>query len=136
MDNIQSLLDKLSFKLTDKDGWFEDEDGISYQIPIDSILTGRLNFCGCGDPDAVAEYIADGLQFIKDEYYNITGRILEDRIRQVFGNEKSAQFFFQWCDSQKLTEHGSSVPGWLSKKGINMISDLSVLRELTDLVGK
>jgi len=46
---------------------------------------------------------------------------------KLFGNEKAMFFFYYWCDVLKLTEHGGCIPGWLSEKGKNTLSDLEDL---------
>jgi len=34
-------------------------------------------------------------------------------------------FMWYWFDKEELTEHGGSVPGWLTKKGLGMLNKLN-----------
>lgn len=94
------------------DGYYTDEEGFSYE-EIDQLLMGRLRFCGCGDGDAALEYVRSNLQDIKD---GITRK----------SEKTGAQYFvWYWLDSEGFTDHGVSVPGWLTEKGNQLLEDLT-----------
>lgn len=117
------------FKNDDIDGGYIDESGCHYDDAESFYQNGIFKMCGCGRAEDNLAYIRDGLQHIAD-YEEIDG--LDDMqydawLRagiEVFGNELSRYFFFYWLDSIELTEHGSSIPGWLTEKGKQVLEDL------------
>lgn len=115
-----------------KDDGYYDECGCFYETAEDFYQTKVFGFCGCGHPNGNLEYVRDGLAHIGKERPENMGQ--EEHSRwfdqwvneglEIFGNEKSRYFFFYWCDTNELTEHGGSVPGWLTEKGKQALSDL------------
>ena len=111
------------------DGWFKFDD-TDFQTLEDLIQTGILGFCGCGAPDENLEYIRRGLELIAVPYpegndwaaWNATRKA---SVQEIFGNDRSAYFFYYWCDKHRLTEHGGSVPGWLDEKGKKLLGLLN-----------
>jgi hypothetical protein len=96
-------------------------DGINYNDLESLIISGIFNFCGCGLPE-------EAIKFIRDVMAHI------DRKRP--DNQKFEDFYKEWSEEgdkiaplgalyftyyvladKELTEHGGSVPGWLSPKG-------------------
>jgi len=82
----------------------------------DQIIT-ELGFCGCGRPE-------DALRFLRDLLAEI-GREgdAENRWKRISdaagGQQKPGMdyFVFYQLDHLGLTDHGGSVPGWLSDRG-------------------
>ncbi len=115
-------------KYKKEDGYYND-DGVFYESAEDFYQVEIFGFCGCGLPDENLEYIHDGLTHINDE--RPEGAKHDEWYKKwveegdvIFGNEFSRYFFFYWCDKQELTEHGGSVPGWLTDKGKRILFDL------------
>ena len=111
-------------KLADfrKDDGYRDEAGCYFDDTEALISTGILGMCGCGDPAGNLEYIRTGLCLIDERLQSdATDRKWWDeyqqRVRAHFGNHLSEQFFYYWLDKEAFTEHGSSIPGWLTEKG-------------------
>jgi hypothetical protein len=116
-------------KYKQEDGWYKDEDGISYET-AESFFQGMFNFCGCGCPDLSLEFIKDALQHVSDlslfvhskkitwQEWNATG------IR-LFHTNGIEYFTYYFLDANELTEHGGSVPGWLTPKGQELLEDLT-----------
>lgn len=113
-------------------GEYYEHDGCEHDDPTNLIQCGLLNFCGCGSPEENLKYILTGLELINEKppasgpewrewYADTTKRRLEH-----FGNQQAEYFFYYWCDERGYTEHGSSVPGWLDKDGLEL---LALLRE-------
>lgn len=120
-----------------KEGSYYDEDGCCYETAEDFYQSRSFNFCGCGSPDKNLEYIRDGLAHIdktqpenisREEYHKWYDEWKKEG-HEIFGNEKARYFFFYWADMLELTEHGGSVPGWLTEKGRETLADL---REICD----
>ena len=116
-----------------KDDGYYDEDDCYYETAKDFIQTKILGFCGCGRPEDNLEYIRDGLAHINaprsknmtHEQHSEWFKKWVKRGHEIFGNELSRYFFFYWCDKEGLTEHGSSIPGWLTPKGEELLEDLN-----------
>jgi len=113
--------------------------GGHYDTATDLIQTGMLKFCACGAPEQNLLYVLGGLELIDEDRPD--GTLAEfhkwckkwEKRRQVhFGSEAAADFFFYWADSQELTEHGSSVPGWLTNKGKELMTLLREWKEMPD----
>ena len=98
---------------------YVDDDGCYYEDAIAFIQTGILGFCLCGSPEENLTYLRDGLRYIQQK--------CEGDYVGIFGNERSRDFFFYACDEKGLTEHGTLIPGWLTQKGEDLLSDLDEL---------
>lgn len=92
---------------------------------------GKFEFCGCGLPESAAVYIRDGMQAFVDLWGVIEARpAAEHRAAwQAFyaywPDEGARYFFWYWLDSRRLTEHGGSVPGWLTDEGTDYLAALA-----------
>jgi hypothetical protein len=131
------------YKVGDEGPWnymYPDADGCSYEDAVNLIQVGILGFCGCGVPGMNLAFVRDGLAHIDQKF---DGDVFKERDawhafwnakkadeKRIFGSEAAAYFFYYWASKEDLTEHGGSVPGWLSDKGREVLDDL---RELTRL---
>jgi len=109
-----------------KDGGYYSEDGCFYESSEDFIQCEILGFCGCGNPECNLEFIMNGLKYINDPQPEDRSKFdewIEDGMK-LFGSEGAKYFFFYWADKEGLAEHGGSVPGWLTEKGAQLLSDL------------
>ena len=133
----------------DSSGWFyiEGEDrgekihGCSKTL--DSLINvDVLGFCGCADPETNVYLVRDGLSLIaqlRQSWWGLDDtmeqrltkqqatRELEEKLTQLFGNEASKQFFYYWAHSKGYTDHGSSIPGWLTERGEALLKLLNVV---------
>lgn len=100
--------------ITEQDGMYV-YDGCHYDTRADALLGGVLGFCLCGQPEEAGAFVARGLELIEQWRKRLPGH--EQACLQHFGSAGAAMFFYYWADNQELTEHGGSVPGWLSFKG-------------------
>lgn len=98
------------------------------------IQTGILDFCGCGDVEGNLKFVQNGLKHIDDFHQKHSNRSFNDYYEQwiknglsIFGNESARNFFFYWADKEGFTEHGGSIPGWLTEKGRELLEDLNEL---------
>jgi Na+-translocating ferredoxin:NAD+ oxidoreductase RnfC subunit len=112
-------------KHTDKDGYGYNFEDCNYESLTDIIQCGMLNLCGCGMPFDNIQYIRKGLEHLlwRSQNYNLKNdeqaswEQIKEKEKEVFGNEQSAYFFYYWASKEDYTEHGGSVPGWVSEKG-------------------
>jgi hypothetical protein len=134
VDNVECLIERVMFI----DKYKEHEHGYSYimddcyyEDATSLIAGGMLGFCGCGDNDSALKYIKDALQLVADlrevRNKNLTWDDWRVRVNSVFSNEGAEYFMWYFLDNKELTEHGSSVPGWLTTKGEELLSDLNEL---------
>lgn len=101
-------------------------DDCSYDTDISLIGSGILGFCGCGDPEEAIKYVHKGLQLVnikKDIHFTEW----EKELNKVFTDLGSIYFMWYFLNNKELTEHGSCVPGWLTTKGEELLSDLNEL---------
>ncbi len=103
-------------------GRYQDKDGCIYESAQEFLQSGILGFCGCGDPDISLKYIKDSLTLI-EAYSNIATPDFED-YGEPFKGKGDVYFIWYFLDQEGFTSHGSSVPGHLTKKGEDFLSDL------------
>lgn len=120
-----------------KGNGYYDQEGCYYEDAESFIATGILGFCGCGMPDDAVEYVRKALQLIDD----LTQLVYEEKLtieqwkereKLIFTDYGAEYFMWYFLDNKKLTEHGVSVPGWLTEKGTELLSDLIELSKLKD----
>lgn len=114
-------------KFKREDGYFT-EDNVHYEDAESLIQIEMLGFCGCGNPDDAAEYVRKVLQNIQDRDKVSKGITFDDwwkQVNELFPINGSAYFMWYFLDSKGFTEHGNSVPGWLTEKGKQLLEDLT-----------
>lgn len=110
-----------------KEGGFEDAEGCWHDDADSLLQTGIFKFCGCGRPEDNLDYILGGLELIAEkppqgyDAFSAWFDKHQERVRAHFGSMKAAYFFYYWADKEDLTEHGGSVPGWLTDKGHDLM---------------
>lgn len=121
----------------DDSGCYVTDDGCHHSDPED-VLDHLLGFCGCGSPEAARAYARDGLALIESEHapreahetreaWTARWERIKAARAALFGTDGAAYFFWYWADARGLTEHGGSVPGWLTTKGKEILHDLRIL---------
>jgi len=119
--------------------WLLGED--EYGSETSLLQIGVFDCCACGMPEENLEYILGALELISDlgpenktpfghdnEWSTWWDKHQADILKH-HGSEKAAYFFYYWADNQKLTEHGGSVPGWLTDKGEEVLGYLKSWQE-------
>ena len=114
-----------------KDGYY-DEYGCFYGDAKSFIATSIFGFCGCGMPNEALEYVRKSLQLVDDLTNLVFPNIIsyedwEKRKKQVFSDNGAEYLMWYFLNEKELTQHGSSVPGWLTQKGIELLSDINKL---------
>jgi len=117
----------------------QDDEGCYYTLYEDYLTTGVCEFCGCGCPDEALKYVAEALKLVawrKDYVWakDISKKEMDKRFHEwqtacknVFGSTGAEYFMWYWLDNQGLTQHGSSVPGWLTDKGEKLLVNINLL---------
>lgn len=107
------------------------KDGTSYD-DAESLLCDLLGFCGCGLPDEALKYVYNVLNVINTLHTEvhtdkITYEVWQKNCNNIMFNEGIAYFTYYILDSKSLTEHGGSVPGWLTPLGIDILNMLKTM---------
>jgi len=115
------------------------QDKFRYTAPsndelIDIIHINFFGFCGCGCPEEPIILVRDAMRYIKKckllEWNKDSTYTYEDwntEGDQLFHTQAIRYFMFYWLDKEEFTEHGGSVPGWLTDKGEDLLEILELL---------
>jgi hypothetical protein len=116
------------------DGIYKKGDS-EYEDPVDFIQASILDFCCCGCAEDNLKYVRDVLEYIDwimkqpkgfDKWDGIYAEWIE-KGKVLFSNEGAKYFAFYVMHTKGLTEHGGSVPGWLTVEGDELLRDLNEL---------
>ena len=102
---------------------------ISRDDAMDEVFE-KLGFCGCGMPSDAAEFIAKALAHIGHRCWDGPDFTYEDWKAEgdaLFHNDGIAYFVYYVFDKLELTDHGGSVPGWLTDLGKDVLAKLEKL---------
>lgn len=148
------MIDFNNIILGQEQQWLEDHfDGIYYTDDdaepcshsdlTSFILSGFFDFCGCGCREESLKFTKSGLNHIQNRTKKIQEnhgeqlKLIWEEIKKeensIFGSTGAAYFFYYWCDKEGLTEHGGSVPGWLTIKGEFVLNILTLNNELEQI---
>lgn len=110
---------------------FIDAQGCFYETADSVIQIGILGFCGCGCPDENVSFIGKVLRLI--EYREkLTFEQWQSKVKEVLPSGDFEYFMWYWLDKEEYTEHGGSVPGWLTDKGKQLLSDIDHWEKMAD----
>jgi hypothetical protein len=111
---------------------YEDSDGVCH-MDSEGLLGSYIDLCGCGNPEEALKFIRLSLSQIdklKTVWQKeITYENWEKENKEIYFNSGIEYFTYYMLDNYKLTEHGGSVPGWLSEKGKILLHDLNIWYE-------
>ncbi len=108
-------------------------DGCYWDSKEDYLQCHVWMFCGCGSPEDNLIYVRDALLVLEwwnqkrsgiTDGFDIDWGVWQEKLNVVFGNKLSEAFMWYWLDEKGYTEHGSSIPGWLTDKGKEMLAVL------------
>lgn len=121
-------------KFKGDDGGYVDTEGCWWETAEDFIHSHILGFCGCGAPQLSIRYVRDVLKHIEAVHALPRGDTRDDwgRVydewkeagKAIFSSEGAEYFAYYVMDDKGLTEHGGSVPGWLTELGLEVMEDL------------
>lgn len=115
-------------KVDDSDYPYLDEEGTSHSSYTMYVQCEMLKMCGCGQPEDNVKYILAALELVAEERND--WHEWNERCKDLFKTDEAEYFMWYWLETQGLTEHGSSVPGWLTEKGKNLLADLKEIKIL------
>lgn len=100
---------------------------MSDETDNESDIMDELGFCGCGMPVDATEYVLAVLEHIDRLKTHVWEKALtweqwNAEGDTIFTNDGAAYFAYYVMAEKGLTEHGGSVPGWLSEKGYAMVA--------------
>lgn len=110
-------------KYKKEDGYYGPDDCFS-ETAMNFMQGQILDFCCCGRPE-------DSLLFMRDVLAHIDGRNRKTWDEwnadgaKLFATDGAMYFTFYVLDKKGLTEHGGSVPGWLTPKGREIMEDIT-----------
>jgi hypothetical protein len=117
--------------------YVDPETGCCYDDAESYITTNMLGFCGCGDPGTALTYVRDSLRLLRiqqDFHRNAVKETWDEfwtryqtAVDAHFKSSGAEYFMWYWLDNKGYTEHGSSVPGWLTEGGRELLEDLEEL---------
>jgi hypothetical protein len=115
-----------------KDGDYIAPDGANQGgDPSDFMQSGMLGFCCCGNPDASLSLVRDVLRHISNlkEFVWSGKRTYEewDAAGKAICDGRAMYFLYYFLDAKGWTEHGGSVPGWLTADGYEILEDLDTI---------
>lgn len=116
-------------------GEYIDPTGCAWESAEDFLQGYVLGFCCCGQPDANLKFIAQVLKHINELKTEVWSKNISFEDWQFQGStiasENALYFAYYFLDQKELTEHGGSVPGWLTDKGIEFMEDVNELYKTT-----
>lgn len=118
-------------KFKREDGYYNKDD-CYYEDAESYIGTEILGFCGCGRPQTAMEYVRASLQNVSDKR-NMTYDEWAAEKKKLFTSDGQEYFMWYFLDNKGLTEHGGSVPGWLTVDGEELLHDLTELGKTIEL---
>lgn len=103
------MKDYLLKKNDDSEFGYVDNDGVSWDSPLEWLWVGVLGGCGCGHSDYLSEMAWKILKnFANDDF---AGRL------HVYDKDKY-EILAHWMDDKELIEHGTGIGGsWLTDYG-------------------
>lgn len=98
---------------------------------VDQLIhNGFFDFCCCGMPDASLRFIWEVLYSLDyiwqakempQEEWSSRWKAWEEKQKDV----NAVYFLYYWLDNEGFTEHGGSVPGWLTSDGEDLLYSLN-----------
>lgn len=115
----------------DKTGELVDAKGVRH-LSRDAYIEMLLGFCGCGAPEAAREYVRERMRLVYDFHDQQETQsalaLLRNGEAALFQSPGERYFFWYWLDEKGYSEHGGSVPGWLTREGKVMLAALEWLK--------
>ncbi len=117
----------------EEENYYTDKNGYAWDGQQDFLQGGILGFCCCGIPNQNLKYVGKALRLLS----NLSNQLISyeefnEQQLSLFGSREGAYFMWYFLSSKDLTEHGGSVPGWLSKEGIELMEDIESLEDEED----
>ena len=119
-------------KYADPDGGYT-YNGLYHGDEEGLLQCGILKQCGCGNPESnlrlvakVLRHLNDCKQYVWDDTHSMTFDDWVERGREIAPDD-ILNFIYYTIDEVELTEHGGSIPGWLTPLGHEFMEDVERL---------
>lgn len=130
-----SVMDGMTHDPDDDEFAYTDADGMSWSGLEEVLAIKVFGFCMCGAPDLALRLMRDALRLADmqspsdyDAHRAWYHAIYRPACEAVFGDKPGVEEVVWYLLNDKgLLEHGSSVPGWLTDKGRELLADLETL---------
>lgn len=110
------------------------ESSPEYDDPIDFIQQELFGFRGCGCPESNLKFIRDVMEILKWWHFYMKDKKFDDvypeyqkRLKDLCSNEGALYLAYYVLHDKGFTEHGGSVPGWLTDNGEELLVDINEL---------
>ena len=92
------------------------------------------HFCGCGNPGAAIEFLLGVLRAmnLRDAKGDIDWHNRGDALKKLLPEPGIEYFVLYWLAEHGLSEHGGSVPGWLTPLGEGILTALEGEKKADD----
>jgi hypothetical protein len=105
-----------------------------YHETAEDALSSVFGFCGCGAPELALAYMGRVMRAIQnlqgDGSFEDRHAAYEEASNALFHGDDGARYVAYYLLAERgLTEHGGSVPGWLSDRGVGVLFDIEALPE-------
>lgn len=84
-----------------------------------------------GSPDENVTFIGNVLRLFEYRENNTYDQ-WKGKVRELLPTGDVEYFMWYWLDKEEYTEHGGSVPGWLTDKGKQLLSDINAWEKMDD----
>jgi hypothetical protein len=102
-------------------------------MEVNKFFYGKMQWCGCGEPNGAMELLGEVLEVLawkfdlKTEIWESFYARYSDKLEQLVRYKtdyRLACTYFYILESAELTEHGGSVPGWLTDEGEELLKNI------------
>lgn len=95
-------------------------DGGHYGGLEELIHIGFFGFCGCGMPWLSISLVGKVLKHIQVKTSEKAYKDWQEEGKKI-ASEEVLYFIYYWLDYKGYTDHGGSVPGWLTEDGEKLL---------------
>lgn len=104
-------------------------NGFNYEDDQDALIRGVFGFCGCGFPEKMLLHVLEHMEAINANREHVRNNAIHNDTQSVdpldkyhnSDREGEAHFIWYWLDRMGFTLHASTVPGWLTDEGQELL---------------
>lgn len=117
MEELKQKQDKFTKDIESINETGKDSQGSSWEYCTKTYIWCEVfGFCGCYDPDTSFKEVYDAMIAIDEE-----------KQFELRNNSQLATFIYYWLDTKSITEHGGSIPGWLTGYGKELLKEMKLV---------
>ena len=100
-----------------------DDEGVSWESPLEYMCIKILPSCGCGNPLSIGKYVKDMLMDYVHQDKDGDDYTCWDKVKY---EDLPVMFFLSWADREEYIDHGGTIRcSWMTKKGEELLRDLA-----------